>query len=44
MTSHQILEKAEDIAHRGKCHLLLLPVNTEYPDYLKSIEQNKNLN
>jgi FkbM family methyltransferase len=43
MTSHQMLEKAEDIAHRGKCHLLLLPINSEYPEYLKSIEQNTHL-
>jgi hypothetical protein len=44
MTTHQKLDKAEDIAHRGKCHLLLLPFYSEYPEYLKSIEQNKNLN
>ncbi|MBR9758658.1 MAG: FkbM family methyltransferase, partial [Algicola sp.] len=32
------LEVPETIAHRGKCHLLLLPKGTEYPEYLKEIK------
>ncbi len=30
----------ELIKTRGKCHLLLMPSNKEYPDYLKNIAQN----
>lgn len=30
---------SDEISHRGKCHLLLLPTDANYPDYLKSINQ-----
>lgn len=31
------LKSADTIAHRGKCHLLLLPEKSDYPEYLKNI-------
>lgn len=34
---------AETVKTRGKCHLLLLPVTKEYPEYLKGISQNHEL-
>jgi FkbM family methyltransferase len=34
------LTDAETIAKRGKCHLLLLPAEENYPSYLKGIKQN----
>jgi FkbM family methyltransferase len=34
------LEHPETIAHRGKCHLLLLPISENYPDYLLSVDQS----
>ena len=34
------LKTAETIKNRGKCHLLLLPNNKIYPEYLKGIGQN----
>lgn len=40
--SIQLLE-ADVIAKRGKCHLLLLPQNEEYPEYLKNIKQGDSL-
>lgn len=33
------LESPESIAHRGKCHLLLMPKDWHYPEPLKAIEQ-----
>lgn len=33
------LEKPEKIAHRGRCHLLLIPEGQEYPSELKSVAQ-----
>lgn len=36
-TSGKALISAEEIKNRGKCHLLLLPKNQEYPEYLKGI-------
>ena len=36
----ELLETAETIKDRGKCHLLLLPQEKDYPDYLKGIKQN----
>ena len=39
MTNHTILSNASEIAHRGKCHLLLIPKGTNYPIYLKKISQ-----
>ncbi len=37
------LTDAETIAKRGKCHLLLLPKEKQYPKYLLGIEQNAQL-
>lgn len=34
---------AETIKNRGKCHLLLLPKEKAYPEYLKGITQNHKL-
>jgi FkbM family methyltransferase len=34
------LISAETIKTRGKCHLLLMPKEKSYPDYLKGVEQN----
>lgn len=39
MKEHKALLKAGDIAHRGRCHLLLLPEAMPYPDYLNSIKE-----
>ncbi|WP_300569539.1 hypothetical protein, partial [Flavobacterium sp.] len=33
------LTSPEIIARRGKCHLLLLPAEENYPSYLKGIKQ-----
>lgn len=38
-----ILENATTIASRGKCHLLLLPKEEKYPEYLKNIQQRDEL-
>lgn len=38
-----LLDKPETISHRGKCHLLLLPKNEMYPEYLKKIKQGDSL-
>jgi FkbM family methyltransferase len=37
------LKTAGTIADRGKCHLLLLPEEKQYPDYLKGVIQNNPL-
>jgi FkbM family methyltransferase len=37
MKEHTLLTNAEHIAHRGRCHLLLLPSRMPYPEYLKAI-------
>jgi len=39
LKEHAVLHSAEQIAHRGRCHLLLLPEGMEYPDYLKEISE-----
>ncbi|MFD2823339.1 FkbM family methyltransferase [Lacinutrix iliipiscaria] len=36
----ELLTNAEPIKNRGKCHLLLLPKEKSYPEYLKGIKQN----
>jgi len=38
-----VLENATTIASRGKCHLLLLPKEEKYPEYLKNIQQRDEL-
>jgi hypothetical protein len=35
-----ILEKPFQIAHRGRCHLLLLPPGESFPAYLTLLEQS----
>ena len=37
------LKLASTIKIRGKCHLLLLPENKTYPEYLNGVEQNEAL-
>ncbi len=39
MKEHNLLENPGQIAHRGRCHLLLLPAGTPYPEYLKEIKE-----
>lgn len=39
MKEHIELKTAEQIAHRGRCHLLLMPKGAPYPEYLKSINE-----
>lgn len=39
MKEHTPLDDAQMIAHRGRCHLLIIPSGEEYPAYLKPIEQ-----
>ena len=36
----EALESASTIKDRGKCHLLLLPKEMPYPNYLKGVKQN----
>lgn len=43
MKEHTQLMNAEQISHRGRCHLLLLPQGIAYPDYLKEIEEGESL-
>jgi FkbM family methyltransferase len=43
LTNHSLLANSESIASRGKCHLLLLPNEQEYPIGLSSIKRNSNL-
>lgn len=40
---HELLTSADTIAHRGRCHLLLMPKGTDYPEYLKNIAQGADL-
>ena len=37
------LESPEQIAHRGKCHLLLQPKGWSYPEVIKNIQQGTQL-
>ncbi|KAA3663535.1 MAG: FkbM family methyltransferase [Chloroflexi bacterium] len=39
LKEHCLLEDPALIAHRGRCHLLLLPEKRPFPPYLKTIEQ-----
>lgn len=39
MKEHSQLHTAAQIAHRGRCHLLLLPAGMHYPEYLKGINE-----
>src|SRR5690606_5965558 len=37
------LQSGAEIAHRGKCHLLLMPETEPYPEYLKGVLPNAEL-
>lgn len=37
------LTTAETIKNRGKCHLLLMPMDSKYPDYLINVQQKAKL-
>jgi len=39
LKEHEPLVTTDQIAHRGRCHVLLLPSNDEYPEWLKEIPQ-----
>jgi FkbM family methyltransferase len=43
LANHCIMSTPDMIAHRGKCHLLLIPANTPYPEYLKNMPENSAL-
>lgn len=43
LTDGKILQDPQKIAHRGKCHLLLLPKNIQYPEYLLNIQEGSEL-
>ncbi len=43
MKEQALLQSATQIAHRGRCHLLLLPKGMDYPEYLKRIKEGDGL-
>lgn len=43
LKNHELLTRPDVIAHRGKCHLLLLPQMMDYPDALKTIAEGAQL-
>jgi len=43
LKEHCRMDSAEMIAHRGKCHLLLIPQGKEYPLYIKDIKEGASL-
>lgn len=43
LKEHKLLENSETIAHRGKCHLLLIPKNSKYPEELRAINENSSI-
>lgn len=43
MKKHTLLNDAAQIAHRGRCHLLLLPQGMLYPEFLKTIAEGDNI-
>lgn len=43
LKNHEVLTRPEVIAHRGKCHLLLLPQTREYPKSLRTISEGAQL-
>lgn len=43
LKEHALINSADIIAHRGKCHLLLMPAGVEYPSYLKDIKERAEL-
>jgi FkbM family methyltransferase len=40
LKEHRPLASPDDIAGRGRCHLLLLPGDSTYPEYLRGIPQS----
>lgn len=40
LKEHAVLASPDQIAHRGRCHLILQPSGWEYPDWLKAIEES----
>lgn len=43
LKEHNLLLSPEQIQHRGRCHLLLLPAHLPFPGYLKTIAQGSEL-
>lgn len=43
LKEHILLESAEQIMHRGRCHLLLQPIDWSYPEWLEVIPQSAKL-
>ena len=43
LKDHKQITEAEAIKHRGKCHLLLIPIEKDYPSYLKDIQEGDKL-
>lgn len=43
LKDHIQLTSTKQIAHRGRCHLLLLPKQMEYPEYLKNINEGDDI-
>lgn len=43
MRDATLLANAQQIAHRGKCHLLLLPEGTDYPESIRQVPQGAEL-
>jgi len=43
LKEHTQLTSANTIAHRGRCHLLLLPKNVKYPEYLQNIKEGSDI-
>ena len=43
ISENQLLNDGDPIKNRGKCHLLLLPLNTPYPDYLMNSKEREKL-
>lgn len=41
---HSKLQSSDEVKHRGRYHTLLLPEGENYPEYLKQIPENFNLN
>jgi FkbM family methyltransferase len=39
LKEHQPLVDPETVAHRGRCHLLLLPREQKYPEWLRRVRQ-----
>lgn len=43
MKAHSQIFTPDPIAHRGRCHLLLIPDQAEYPLWLKTVEENSSV-